>query len=646
VLGLSLALIVSVRYGWRMCGIAGVAFADTTRIPEAAWLRTMGRAIAHRGPDGSGEYVAPGVGLAHRRLAIIDPDSGQQPLGNEDGSIQITCNGEIYNYLELRERLVAKGHRFRTRSDTEVIVHLYEELGEDLVRELNGMFAFAIWDAPRRKLFLARDRIGIKPLYFQRNSERLLFGSEPRAILASGDHRRQVDPFALDDYLTFGMVLGPKSIYRGIEQLPPGHTLAVEAGRWNASPKCYWKLEFHTDSKPEADWVSLVREAVDASVKSHLAADVPIGAFLSGGVDSSAVVASACLQRPDPLRTFSIGFPELEFSELSFAKLVAEKYHTVHREEILTADAAGSLDALTRAFDEPFADVSAIPTMAVSKFASESVKVVLSGDGGDECFGGYPRYAHDLREDKVRRLFPAVFRQAVFGPLGRCWPSFERLPRPLRWKTALTNLSMDASAAYANTLKQCRPPLRDLLLHPDIRRAVAGYFPKSSLLHAFDSASPRDPLAGMIAADFAVTLPDDYLVKVDRASMAHGLEVRPPLLDHTIVELAARIPSSLKIANGELKSVFKKTLEGRLPPEVVYRPKQGFVVPLDKWLRGPLAEMMRDTILGSNSALDGLIDRQQAKQLLESHVGGRGRHGRVLWSLIVLARWAEHHLPE
>ena len=627
-----------------MCGIAGVAFSDANRPPESEPLHRMAHAIAHRGPDGAGEFLAPGLGLVHRRLAIIDPAAGQQPLGNEDGTIQIAFNGEIYNFPELRQRLIAKGHRFRTHSDTEVIVHLYEEVGEDVVRGLNGMFAFALWDSRQRKLLLARDRLGIKPLYFQRNTERILFGSEPRAILAYGDHPRAVDPFALDDYLAFGMVITPKSIYQGIEQLPPGHTLVYHPGNRNASAKCYWKLEFQPDPRPESEWISQLSAAVDASVKSHLIADVPVGAFLSGGVDSSAIVASAARQTSEPLRTFSIGFHEEKFSELPYATVIAEQYRTIHRQEILTADAASSLEALTAAFDEPFADVSAISMLAVSRFAAESVKVVLSGDGGDECFGGYLRYAHDLKEASIRRLLPKAVRKSMFGTLGQWWPSFEFLPRPLRWKNALINLGLENSSAYANTLKQCRSPLRELLLNPEIRRAVAGYVPNSRLVQAYESAPARDPLSGMIAADFAVTLPDDYLVKVDRASMANGLEVRPPLLDHQLVELAARIPSRFKIANGELKSIFKKSLRERIPGAILGRPKQGFVIPVEEWLRGPLAPMMRDTILGSNSRLDGLIDRPKAKELLESHIAGRGQHGRVLWSLIVLARWAEHHM--
>src|SRR5262245_41758857 len=450
-----------------MCGIAGVLFADPARPVDPDTLRRMGRAIAHRGPDGEGFWTEPGVGLVHRRLAIIDLSGGGQPLGNEDGSVQVVFNGEIYNFQELRDGLEAKGHRFRTRSDTEVLVHLYEEEGDWLVERLRGMFTFALWDRPRRRLLLARDRLGIKPLYVYRDAEKLLFGSELKAILAHPDVPRQVDPEALEDYLAFGMITGGRSIFRGVEKLSAAHVPSVEAGRWGVAPRRYWQLRIEPDPKPTAaEWQEAVRAKVAEAVRLHLIADVPVGAFLSGGVDSSVVVASSAGATSGPLQTFSIGFREESFSELPYARKVAEKFGTRHEEEVVTPDAVSLLDDLAHYYDEPFADSSAIPTFLVSRLAGRRVKVALSGDGGDEAFGGYARYAHDLKEAALRRWLPPWLRRAALGPLGKVWPKADWLPRPLRAKTLLTNLALEPAAAYANTLSLCRPPLRRGLMAP------------------------------------------------------------------------------------------------------------------------------------------------------------------------------------
>ncbi len=628
-----------------MCGIAGALYRERERPVQRAVLKAMGDAIAHRGPDAEGFWIEPGIGLVHRRLSIIDLAGGDQPIGNEDGSIQIVFNGEIYNFPELRTGLEAKGHRFRTRSDTEVLVHLYEEHGENLVEHLRGMFAFALWDRARRRLLLGRDRLGIKPLYVYRDAEKLVFGSELKAILAHPGVPRRLDPAALEEYLAFGMVCGSASIFQGIEKLPPAHVLTVGSDSLDRPARRYWQLRIEPDDGPSAlGWQEQIRAKVAETVRRHLIADVPVGAFLSGGVDSSVIVASCAGQTNGPLQTFSIGFREESFSELPYARQVAERFGTQHVEEVVTPDAVALLDQLAYHYDEPFADSSAIPTFLVSRLAARSVKVVLSGDGGDEAFGGYARYSHDLKEAELRRWLPGWFRRAVLGPLSRRWPKADWLPRQLRAKTLLTNLSLEAGPAYANTLTLCRMPLRRKLLARDVAANLNGHRPEERLLAGHASAPPGDALAGMIAADVNVVLPDDFLVKVDRASMAHGLEVRPPLLDHELLELAARIPSRWKVRDDETKWVFKQAYRDRLPADVLWRPKHGFEIPIDAWLRGPLRPMFEEAVLAPQARVRDLVDQSAARRLFGAHRTGIGCHGNVLWGLLVLARWAETYL--
>lgn len=627
-----------------MCGIAGILYRDSSRPIALELLTAMGDAIAHRGPDAEGFWTEPGVGLVHRRLSIIDLASGDQPLGNEDGSVQVVFNGEIYNFHELRAGLEARGHRFRTRSDTEVLVHLYEEHGEQLVERLRGMFAFALWDRRQHRLLLARDRLGIKPLYIYRDADKLIFGSELKAILAHPGVARELNPEALEEYLAFGMIGGASSIFRRIEKLPPAHVLTVWPEALDRPARRYWQLRIEPDHGPTAEeWQERIRAKLAESVRLHLIADVPVGAFLSGGIDSSAVVAAAANYGTN-LQTFAIGFHEEAFSELPHARRVAELFGTRHVEEIVTPDAVTLLDELTHYYDEPFADASAVPTFLVSRLASRSVKVVLSGDGGDEAFGGYARYAHDLKEAVLRRRMPRWLRQGVFGPAARIWPKADWLPRLLRAKTLLTNLALEPDAAYANTLTQCRLPLRRQLLAATLTAQLNGYTPEQIVCDLYAMAHPGDPLAGMIAADVGTVLPDDFLVKVDRASMANGLEVRPPLLDHELLELAARIPSRLKVRRGETKWIFKQSLRSCLPAEILTRRKQGFELPVDSWLRGPLRSLFEDAVLCSRTPIAELIDQEAVRRLYQSHLKRIGRHGPILWALLVLARWTERYL--
>jgi asparagine synthase (glutamine-hydrolysing) len=566
-------------------------------------------------------------------------------MANEDGVVQVVFNGEIYNYHELRSELETSGHRFRTKSDTEVLVHLYEERGERLVERLRGMFAFAIWDRRRRRLLLARDRIGIKPLYIYRDAEKLLFASEPKAILAFPGFKPELDHAALEDYLAYGVVPGPRSIFEGITKLPPGHTLLAEPCRLGAAPRRYWRLRFEPEESLSAEeWQEAVQAKFDDAVRAHMIADVPVGAFLSGGLDSSAVVAAASRQTTGPLQTFAIGFEEAAYSELPHARKVADLFHTDHTERILVPDSGRILDGLTQYYDEPFADASAIPTFLVARTAARCVKVVLSGDGGDEAFGGYSRYAHDLRESAVRHVLPGWFRRRVVGPVARSWPVAPWLPRPLRLKWALTHLAMDPAAAHANSISQCRAPLRRRLMAPDVVSRLVGHDPGLSVRLGHLGGSAGDPLAGMLAADMNTVLPDDFLVKVDRATMAAGLEARPPLLDHELLELAARIPSRFKVRNSETKWLFKQVCLKSLPRDVVYRKKHGFDVPIGAWLRGPLRNRFQDTVLASNGAIRSLIDRAEVGRLFARHQRGTGGLGQILWSLLILADWAERYL--
>jgi asparagine synthase (glutamine-hydrolysing) len=628
-----------------MCGIAGVIFSDSARAPESDALCAMGAAIAHRGPDGEGILAEAGVGLVHRRLSIIDLAGGGQPIGNEDGSVQVVFNGEIYNYQTLRAELEAAGHRFRTNSDTEVLVHLYEERGERMVERLRGMFAFAIWDRPRRRLLLARDRVGIKPLYVYRDADVLLFASEPKAILAWPGFRPELDHAALEDYLAYGIVPGPRSIFRGITKLPPAHTLIVEPHRLGAAPRRYWRLKFEpNESLTAEEWTEAVHAKFAESVKAHMIADVPVGAFLSGGLDSSAVVATASRLSAERLRTYSIGFAEDGFSETPHARVVADHFHTEHTERIVTPDSGRILDGLTQYYDEPFADASAVPTFVVARTAARDVKVVLTGDGGDEAFGGYSRYAHDMRESAARNLLPAWFRRFVVGPLARVWPQAAWLPRPLRFKWALTHLAMDPAAAHANSISQCRSPLRRRLMSPEVVARLVGHDPGLSIRLGHVGVPAGDSLAGMLSADVNTVLPDDFLVKVDRATMAAGVEARPPLLDHELLELAATIPSRFKVRGGETKWIFKQACRKTLPHDVIYRKKQGFDVPVGAWLRGPLRNRFQDTVLNPNGAIGTLIDRHEVGRLFDRHVRGGAGLGQILWSLMILADWAECYL--
>ena len=626
-----------------MCGIAGVLYLDGRRA-QPQTLRLMGDAIAHRGPDGAGYYCDRAFGFVHRRLSIIDIKGGGQPIANEDGTVNVVFNGEIYNYLELRKRLEKKGHRFRTKSDTESLVHLFEDQGAELVNELRGMFAFAIWDSKPQTLTLARDRIGQKPLYYYRDHEKFIFGSEIKAILAHPNVRNILNIQAVDSYLTLGMVPGSQSIYRDIHKLQPGHTATISKnGDIHTSE--YWRYEPAVNNSLTAvEWRERVAAKVDDAVKSHLVADVPIGSFLSGGIDSTVVSSIAAEHASESLQTFSIGFSADGRSELPTARETSRRIGGVHHESTVHPDAAADLQKLVEVYDEPFGDSSAIPTMRVAESAAKNVKVVLSGDGGDECFGGYERYAHDLNESRIRRRIPGWARRLLVGPIANLWPNADWLPRAFRGRSFLNNVSSSPAMAYANTISNCPVNVRRWLYAPHVKHTLERWTTEQALAESFQICD-RAHLEGMIAADFTCLLPDAFLVKVDRASMAVGLEVRPPLVDHELVELAASIPSSLKICRGQTKWILKKSMSEYLPDSLTNTPKRGFEIPLNSWMKGPLKETLYETAIRPDSLLAGILSTERIQRLSDAHSRGSRKVGQLLWNVLVLASWLEHYRP-
>ena len=625
-----------------MCGICGIVDYRGEASDFERRLPAMVRTLHHRGPDQSGTWTEARAGLGHARLSIIDLSDGRQPLSNEDGTVWITYNGEVYNFKDLREELLAKGHTFRTRTDTEVIVHLYEQEGIDCVKRLRGMFAFGIWDARRQTMYLVRDQIGIKPLYYTVLGGRLIFGSEIKAILAHGGVPREVREDALSDYLTFLYVPAPKSMFRDIWKLEAGYWLRFDAQGLHKQE--YWDLP---RAEPLAgDRHRIEQELVERlaeSVRLQLVSDVPLGAFLSGGVDSSAVVAMMSRAGQQPVVTTSIGFDEEAYSELPFARRVAERYRTQHHEEIVRPQATEVVETLAWHYDEPFADYSAVPTYYVSKAARQHVTVALSGDGGDENFAGYRRYRFDLVERRIRGVLPAWLRRWAVAPLARIYPKADWLPRPMRAKVTLGNIAADAETAYARSVSFLSDEERAALFTPDFARAIGGYR-SSDIIRGWMRKAARDGLDQLLYTDIKTYLVDDILTKVDRASMAVSLEVRPPLLDHTFVEFAYRIPAAMKIEHGQGKAVFKSALKPYLDDETLYRPKQGFTPPVGLWMRGPLRQMVGDLLLAPTAAYAPYVDPEKIRKAWQEHQVGLRDYTALLWAILMFELWARKFL--
>ena len=620
-----------------MCGIAGIFDLEGKRGVDSDLLKRMTGSLAHRGPDGDGFHREPGVGLGHRRLAIIDLEGGKQPLYNEDESVAVSYNGEIYNFKPLQEELEAKGHRFRTRCDTEVIVHAWEEWGEDCVKRFNGMFAFAIWDRNQDCLFLARDRIGIKPLYYGLTEDGFcLFASELKAILEHPAVGRDLRPDAIEDYFAFGYVPDPKTILKSTWKLPPGHTLKVSRQLPLRSPRQYWDVPFGQTVTATGDalYAELV-ERLKASVDRRLIAEVPLGAFLSGGIDSSAVVALMAQLDNKPVNTTSISFGDPAYNESQYAEQVAQKYRTNHHVRQVDPADFSLVDLLPGLYDEPFADSSSLPTYRVCELARESVTVALSGDGGDENFIGYRRYRWHAYEEIARRNIPQSLRRPIFGFLGHMYPKIDWAPKIFRAKSTLQAVARDSLEGYLHGVGILPADLRYQLFSPDFRDELSGYTAIEVFRQHAANAPVKEGLPLVQYLDFKTYLPGDILTKVDRASMAHSLEVRVPILDHTFVEWVAGIPPEQKLSGREGKHCFKKALEGLLPSEILYRDKMGFGVPISNWFRGPLKDVVRSHLLEGGLPGTGIFDSRTLKRLVDEHQSGAREHSAILWALLM-----------
>lgn len=621
-----------------MCGISGLFDTQGLRSYDRALVSRINNIQAHRGPDEDDLHLEPGLALGHRRLSVIDLATGQQPQFNADASVGIVFNGEIYNFQELVPELKALGYVFRTRSDTEVIVHAWSAWGTACVHRLRGMFAFAIWDRAQQSLFLARDRMGVKPMHYAWLPDgSFIFGSELKVITAHPGFVREIDPKAVEDYFSFGYVPDPRCIYRNAHKLPAAHTLLLRRGEADQpAPVPYWDVQFTNDNPIEqADAEVELRERVSESVKLRLIADVPLGAFLSGGVDSSAVVATMAGLSDKPVQTCAIGFDDPRFNESEFAQQVADRYKTDHRLEIVKSDDFDLIDTLAWLYDEPYADSSAIPTYRVCEMARKHVTVALSGDGGDESLGGYRRYRMHLGEERVRNRLPHGLRQSVFGTLGRLYPKADWAPRVFRAKTTFQAMAMDSVQAYHHSMSHLRADQRARLFSPAFQRELGGYNAIEVFREHAQRAQTDDPLALIQYLDYKTWLVGDINTKVDRAAMAHSLEVREPLMDHQLIEWLATLPSDLKIQGGEGKAVFKKAFEPLLPHDVLYRPKMGFSVPLAKWLRGPLAQRMRESVLSPRMLDSGYFNATVLERMVKEHLSGQSDHSTPLWMLIM-----------
>jgi len=622
-----------------MCGIVGLFSPNSEKSFDQSLLVRMNDSQSHRGPDESGTYFHSGIALGHRRLSIIDLSSGQQPLFNEDKSVVVVFNGEIYNYQNLANELKGLGHQFRTHSDTEVIVHAWEQWGEACVRRFRGMFAFAIWDVNKRVLFLARDRLGIKPLYFTELSNGdFVFGSELKALMQHPDISRDLDPFAVEEYFAFGYVPDPRSILKGVYKLEPGHTLLYARSSDKPLIQQYWDVPFtpHASSQSEAELEQELIHRLREAVNIRLVSEVPLGAFLSGGVDSSAVVAMMAGLQPDKaVNTCSISFGDPAYNESEYAVQVAKQYSTNHFSEQVAADDFDLLDRLADFYDEPFADSSAIPTYRVCELARKRVTVALSGDGGDENFAGYRRHRWHMNEEKIRAPIPAMLRQPLFGLLGRVYPKMDWAPRQLRAKSTFQALARDSLSAYLHSISVMYDDLRDQLYSDGFRRDLQSYHAVEVFKKHAANAPSHHPLSLIQYLDMKCYLPGDILTKVDRASMAHSLEVRVPILDHEFVEWASGLPPHLLLRGREGKYIFKRALRPYLSEQILYRPKMGFAVPLAAWFRGPLKLRVKDAILGGVLQDSGIFNNDFLSKLVSQHQSGLRDHAAAIWSLLM-----------
>jgi len=625
-----------------MCGIAGVIPRDPTRLPDRQEIDRMVERLHHRGPDDVGVVTLPGVGLGLKRLSIIDVAGGRQPLNNENGSITFVGNGEIYNYRAVREELIDRGHRFATGSDMEVVVHGYEVWGDRVLSRLTGQFAFALWDGPRQRLLAARDRAGEKPLYYYEGAEDIVFASEIKALLTRADVPRLLDLGGLDTFLTYEFIIAPHTIFQGIRKLPAAHLLAVERGE--VSIERYWDAPHETDAeRSEEDWAAELRTTLRRAVESQMMSDVPLGAFLSGGIDSSAVVAFMADASLRPVKTFSIGFREGSYDETDYSRKVARLFGTEHREERIEPRVEDLFNQLVVHLDEPFADVSLFPTYLVSQVAARDVKVVLSGDGGDELFAGYDWY----RADRIYRTlerFPGRTALRALAAVSELLPPTEKKKGIInKAKRFLAGATAPAGLEHYRWLSYLGPEEKRALYSDDFLAGIASFDSGAAVLESL--GSPRqDLLNRQLYADFQIFLADDILVKVDRMSMATSLEARAPFLDRDVVELAFRIPGRLKLKGSTRKHILKQAMKGILPPSILHRRKEGFSIPMKNWLRHELRPLMRELLSEERIGRRGLFRWEAIERRVAEHLSGRANHAHQLFPLMVFERWAEEFL--
>lgn len=624
-----------------MCGVCGIVDLDNSPPIRGDQLDAMCETIEHRGPDGTRTMIRESVALGHTRLSVIDTETGWQPITNEDESIFVILNGEIYNFQELRKELTSVGHKFKTASDTEVIVHLYERDGLDFVKHLDGMFALAVWDEPKKRLVLARDRMGKKPLYYTVQCGKLSFASETKALTKLDQTKRELDPIALASYLTYGYVADPLSIFKEISKLPPAHLLVFDES--GTKTHRYWEL--NTQANPaitREDAVAETRRLVDQAVSSRLISDVPLGFFLSGGLDSSIVVGAAAQASSSKLKTFSIGFEEDSYSELGYAKVIANRFDTDHEEFTVTADLVGDLESIVRYADEPFADSSMVPTYYLSRQTKQHVTVALSGDGGDEIFGGYDRYV-GLGIARKYHQIPGFLRKGIIGPLAGLIPEPPGKRSNLRRVKRLTYPATDTVEQwYAGWMQQFRAETHESAFTADFASSIseAGGW-NDHVAEAFAQSDNPAATSSVQWVDKNTYLPGDILVKADRMSMAYGLEVRSPFLDHRLVEFASTVPDKYTIAGRSGKQVLKSAYSDLVPDEIAHRPKAGFTVPVGEWINGPLRDRTHDLLLAPNSEVGKVINPAFIKQMVDQHAGRRYNHAVRLWNLICLETWAQ-----
>jgi len=627
-----------------MCGICGKISVNS--VVSENLIRKMCGVLAHRGPDDEGVYVKGGIGLGHRRLAIIDlSEAGHQPMSNEDGSIWIVLNGEIYNFSELREVLEKKGHRFKSHTDTEVVLHLYEEKGVECLKDLRGPFAFAIWDSKKERLFIARDRIGKKPLFYTCKNQTLTFASEIKAILQDPDISKEVNRPAITDYLSYGYVPTPESIFRGIMKLPPAHFIIYEKG--NIRLQKYWELDFSKKIKmSEKDYCDRTMDLLEECTKIRLISDVPLGAFLSGGIDSSAVVYMMSKLSSRPVKTFSIGFEEESHSELKYAGIIAKKFNTEYHEYIVKPEAVELFPKLVWHYNEPYADSSALPSYYVAQMTRQEVAVALNGDGGDECFGGYERFMASRYAEMLSKV-PRFLRKGILANIVKMMPeSVEHNNFPRKLKRFIDMAEEPSRVRHYNWISIFRDFEKDSLFSDSFKKEYASKRSFYYLDKVFNECGSKDILDQVMYTDIRTNLLDDLIVKMDIATMANSLEGRSPFLDHKMLEFSAAMPSNMKIKGMKLKYILKKALRSKIPDNILDRRKMGFGIPVDKWFRVDLKDYVYEILMSDNSLGRGYFKKESVKKLLDEHVAGKANNGARIWSLLFLELWHKEFIDK